>query len=59
MRNDDTRKESQKGQEGIRRKVVRAVAEGMKQVEAARVFGVSRTSIWSWMKAYGISGEPG
>ena len=59
MRSDDTRKESQKGQDGIRRKVVRAVAGGMRQVEAARIFGVSRTSIWTWMKAYEISGDPG
>jgi transposase len=56
MRNDDTRKESQKGQDGIRRKVVHAVAGGMRQVEAARIFGVSRTSIWAWMKVYEQSG---
>jgi len=59
MRNDDTRKESQKGQDGIRRKVVRAVAGGMRQVEAARIFGVSRTSICTWMKAYKTAGETG
>ena len=59
MRSDDTRKESQKGQDGIRRKVVRAVAGGMRQVEAARIFGVSRTSIWAWMKSYRMSGESG
>ena len=56
MRNDDTRKESQKGQDGIRRKVVHAVAGGMRQVSAARIFGVSRTSIWAWMKLYEKSG---
>jgi transposase len=56
MRNDDTRKESQKGQDGIRRKVVHAVVGGMRQVEAARIFGVSRTSIWAWMKVYKQSG---
>jgi transposase len=59
MRNDDTRKESQKGQDGIRRKAVNAVVGGMKQVDAARIFGVSRTSIWNWMKAYKKSGEKG
>jgi transposase len=57
MRNDDTRKETQKGQDGIRRKVIRAVVGGMKQIEAARIFGVSRTSIWTWMKVYEKSGE--
>jgi transposase len=59
MRTDDTRKESQKGQDGIRRKVVRAVVGGMKQVEAAKIFGVSRTSIWTWVKTYTQSGEAG
>jgi len=44
MRNDDTRKESQKGQDAIRRKVVAAVNGGMSKAEAARAFGVSRQS---------------
>lgn len=57
MRIDDTRKESQKGQDGIRRKAVRAVIGGMSQSEAARVFGVSRTSLWSWLKAYRVEGD--
>ena len=59
MRKDDTRKESQKGQDGVRRKVVHAVLGGMKHVEAARVFGVSRTSIWTWMKSYNEHGAHG
>ena len=59
MRTDDTRKETQKGQDGIRRKVINAVVGGMKQVEAARIFGVSRTSIWSWMRAYRNLGKDG
>jgi transposase len=59
MRTSDTRKESQKGQDGVRRKVVHAVLGGMKHVEAARVFGVSRTSIWTWMKSYEEHGEQG
>jgi len=59
MRNNDTRKESQKGQDAIRRKVIHAVVGGMRQVEAARIFGVSRTSIWTWMKAYEQSGAEG
>ncbi|MGL4825476.1 MAG: IS630 family transposase [Alphaproteobacteria bacterium] len=57
MRTDDTRKESQKGQDGIRRKAVGAVLGGMSQSEAARVFGVSRTSLWTWVKAYRAEGE--
>lgn len=59
MRNDDTRKESQKGQDAIRRKVVAAVNGGMRKAEAARVFGVSRQSIYTWMKAYKKLGEAG
>ena len=59
MRTNDTRKESQKGQDGIRRKVMHAMLGGMKQVDAARIFGVSRTSIWTWMKAYEAMGEEG
>lgn len=57
MRIDDTRKESQKGQDGIRRKAVRAIIGGMSQVEAARVFAVSRTSLWAWVKAYRAEGD--
>jgi len=57
MRDDDTRKESQKGQDSIRHKVVRAVLGGMGKVEAAKVFGVSRSSIWTWMKKYHDEGK--
>ena len=60
MRETDTRKESQKGQDSIRRKVVHAVTEGgMSQSEAARVFGVSRTSIWAWRTKYHEEGQEG
>lgn len=31
----------------------------MKQLDAARIFGVSRTSIWARVKKYGQSGETG
>lgn len=41
MRESDTRKESQKGQDSIRREVIYTITEGgMSQSEAARVFGV-------------------
>jgi hypothetical protein len=60
MRETDTRKESQKGQDGIRSKVVHAVTEGgMSQSEGARVFGVSRTSIGTWFKKYHVAGQAG
>jgi transposase len=40
-------------QEDVRRRVVRGIVEErMSQVEAVRVFGVGRTSIHRWLKAY-------
>ena len=55
----DARRLPPEAQEDLRRRVVRAVVEdGMKQVEAARVFGVSRGSIHNWLRAY-ESGGPG
>jgi len=36
-------------QEDLRRRVVRAVEEGLSQAEAARLFGVSRQSVNAWM----------
>jgi transposase len=41
------------GKEDLRRRVVRAVLhEGLRKAEAARVFGVSRTSVHTWVKLY-------
>jgi transposase len=57
MRANDTRKENQKGQDTIRRRVVHAVLAGMSQVEAAKVLGVSRTSVWTYLRAYRAGGE--
>jgi transposase len=49
---------SAQAQEDLRRRVVHAVAEqGMGPVEASRVFGVGRTSIHTWMKAYTAGGS--
>ena len=39
-------------QEDLRRKVVNAVAEGMTQTEAARLFGVSRVAVNGWVKRW-------
>jgi len=45
-------------QEDLRRRVVHAVVhEGMKQVEAVRVFRVSRGSIHNWLVAHEAGGE--
>jgi transposase len=60
MREIDTRKESQKGQDGIRRKIIYAITGGgMSRSEAAGVFGVSRTSIGTWLKKYHKEGQAG
>ena len=44
--------------EDLRRRVVRAVVgEGLSKTEAARVFGVSRTSVHAWVNLYERLGE--
>src|SRR5712691_6312129 len=45
-------------QEDLRRKVVNAVAEGMSQTEAARLFGVSRVAVNGWVRRAGDEGAP-
>lgn len=57
MKRNDTRQLTPEAQEAIRRRVVRAVADGMKQGEAARLFGVSRASVNAWMKKFRERGE--
>lgn len=39
-------------QEDLRRKAVKAVLDGKKQVEVAKLFGVTRQAVGKWMKAY-------
>jgi transposase len=39
-------------QEDLRRKVMRTVLEGKKQVEAAQIFGVTRQAVGKWVKKY-------
>jgi transposase len=53
----DARKLPPATQEEIRRRAVAAVRAGMRQTEAARVFGVARKSIWQWLKAFAEGGE--
>lgn len=43
-------------QEDLRRKVVKAVLDGRKQVEVAQLFGVTRQSVGKWVKAYRTAG---
>jgi transposase len=53
MAHEDGRKLSRSAQDAVRRKAVKAVVEdGMPQIVAARVFGVSKTTVCLWVKAY-------
>jgi transposase len=60
METHDARTLSPEAQEDLRRRVVRAVVhQGMSQAEAVRTFGVSRTSVYSWLKAHNRDGVAG
>ena len=41
-------------QEELRHRAVAAIHGGMKQVEAAEVFGVARKTVWQWLTAYEV-----
>ena len=56
MKLKDARHLSPKTQEALRYRVVNAVENGMSKAEAARVFGVSRTAVHHWTKAYRYGG---
>ena len=43
--------------EQLRRRVVAAVESGIPQTQVARLFGVSRKSVGSWVRAYQTGGE--
>ena len=56
----DARKLDLIGKEDLRRRTVRAVIQqGLSKAETARVFGVSRTSVHSWITLYQENGEDG
>lgn len=57
MKTIDARKLSISAQETIRMKAVAAVIQGMKQVAAAQVCGVTRQAVGRWVKAYRQGGE--
>ncbi len=59
MKRTDTRSLSPEAQEAIRFRVIRAVNEGMSQAEAARVFGVARSSVNAWAKRWREEGNKG
>lgn len=56
----DARRLSPEAQEDLRRRVVHAVVkQGMRQVDAVETFGVSRTSVYNWVRAYRTGGALG
>jgi transposase len=52
MKGQDARSLCSEAQEAIRLRAVQAILDGMKQVKAVRVFGVSRAAIGKWMARY-------
>jgi transposase len=58
MEKVDARSLSPKAQERLRHLAVQAVLDGKKQVEAAKLFGVTRRAISNWLKAYRQGGMP-
>jgi transposase len=57
MKETDVRKLSPAAQETIRIKAAQAVMNGMKQVNTAKVFGVTQQAVGRWVKAYRKGGE--
>ena len=54
----DARKLDLYGKEDLRRRVIHAVTiENVSVTQAARLFGVSRTSVFNWCKLYRSGGE--
>lgn len=52
MKIRDARSLPSVAQEDLRRKAVKAVLEGKKQVQVAQIFGVTRHALGKWMRAY-------
>jgi len=59
MRIRDSRSLPAIAQEDLRTKAVKAVLEGKKRVEVAKIFGVTRQAIHLWLKAYREGGSKG
>jgi transposase len=57
MKTKDARALPPIAQEDLRRKVIKLVLSGTKQVEAAGLFGVTRQAIGKWVKAYREGGS--
>ena len=59
MADEDTRSLPAAAQAALRNRAVRAVLDGMTQVEAARVFGVHHNAVNRWIKRYREGGWAG
>lgn len=57
MRIRDARSLPPEAQEDIRRKAVKAVLDGRKQVDVAQIFGITRQAVSNWVKAYRKGGD--
>ena len=57
MKTKDARSLPAVAQEDLRRKVIKSIWDGKKQVEAAKLFGVTRQAIGKWLKAYRKGGS--
>lgn len=58
MEKIDARSLSPKAQERLRQLAIKAVLAGKKQVEVAKLFGVTRRAVSNWLKAYRRGGLP-
>jgi transposase len=56
MEKIDARSLSPKAQERLRQLAVKAVLDGKKQVEVAKLFGITRRAISNWLKVHRIGG---
>jgi transposase len=59
MKPFDARKLSPQALESIRKLAVQAVLSGKKKLEVAALFGISRVTLWKWVKAYHANGDGG
>ena len=57
MKTQDARSLPSIAQEDLRKKAIKTVLDGKKQVEVAKVFGVTRQAVGKWVKAYREGGE--
>ena len=59
MEKNDFRKVSEETRTNTRKRAVKLVEQGYKQVEVAKIFGVSNNTITTWLKKYREQGTKG